>query len=95
LESNIIPELPRPAKADRNLVGRPWPMRVHWPVWRFHARALYKRGNELKAAHAKIEELGQTDELNRMLNRRDELQANPVANWRATRPHRHRQLAAC
>jgi diguanylate cyclase (GGDEF)-like protein len=32
--------------------------------------ALYKRGNELKLAHAKIEELAQTDELTGVLNRR-------------------------
>ena len=32
--------------------------------------ALYKRGNELKAAHAKIEELAQVDELTGLLNRR-------------------------
>ena len=31
---------------------------------------LYKRGNELKAAHAKIEELAQVDELTGLLNRR-------------------------
>jgi diguanylate cyclase len=32
--------------------------------------ALYKRGNELKAAHARIEELAQVDELTGLLNRR-------------------------
>lgn len=32
--------------------------------------ALYKRGNELKVAHAKIEELAQIDELTGVLNRR-------------------------
>ena len=32
--------------------------------------ALYKRGNELKVAHAKIEELAQIDELTGLLNRR-------------------------
>ena len=32
--------------------------------------ALYKRGNELKAAHARIEELAQIDELTGLLNRR-------------------------
>jgi diguanylate cyclase len=32
--------------------------------------ALYRRGNELKAAHAKIEELAQVDELTGLLNRR-------------------------
>ncbi|MCK1405106.1 GGDEF domain-containing protein [Bradyrhizobium sp. 76] len=32
--------------------------------------ALYKRGNELKIAHAKIEELAQIDELTGVLNRR-------------------------
>jgi diguanylate cyclase (GGDEF)-like protein len=32
--------------------------------------ALYKRGNELKIAHAKIEELAQVDELTGVLNRR-------------------------
>lgn len=32
--------------------------------------ALYKRGKELKAAHVKIEELAQTDELTGVLNRR-------------------------
>jgi len=32
--------------------------------------ALYKRGNELKAAHARIEELAQLDELTGLLNRR-------------------------
>ena len=32
--------------------------------------ALYRRGNELKAAHARIEELAQTDELTGVLNRR-------------------------
>src|SRR4051812_50163115 len=31
---------------------------------------LYKRGNELKAAHARIEELAQVDELTGLLNRR-------------------------
>jgi diguanylate cyclase len=32
--------------------------------------ALYKRGNELKEAHARIEELAQVDELTGLLNRR-------------------------
>src|SRR6476619_3773913 len=36
---------------------------------------LYKRGNELKEAHARIEELAQIDELTALLNRRYIMQA--------------------
>lgn len=47
--------------------------------------ALYKRGNELKAAHARIEELAQTDELTGAYNRRYIMKALYDNSMRAQR----------
>ena len=53
------------------LRNRARPLRVHGPVRQFASRnALDKRGNELREAHARIEELAQIDDLTGALNRR-------------------------